>query len=335
MTNTAVRLREGVTPVQRARGETLLVSPDGRSALRTGRVGGALLPLLLHGTTREQLMMVLRQRYPGAGDVDQKVQRFLETLRRAGMLTGASPRRMHRVATERFAPIDVNPVARRVARVLNGRPGLVLSVLAVGIFSAVVGVSMAWTIDRHQLNPVGLVYRFDPIGLALFVCIVVPLHELAHAVACSAAGVPVTSAGIVWRGGIVPSPYVDTSQAYRVAGRWTRFLIPAGGPLVDVLASGAGAWGVVWTGATGRVGHAALYLLLISLVFLCFDTTPLTPSDGSHMLEAMLDDELARVAALSRWKPRLSPPRIVWTYRAACVAHTLSAAAVLIATVRP
>lgn len=335
MAHDDVRLCEGVTQVRRARGETLLVSPDGRSALRTGRVGGALLPLLLHGTTREQLMIVLRQRYPVAGDVDEKVERFLETLRRAGMLTGASARRMRRGATQKFAPIDVNPVARLVARVLNGRPRLVLSVLALGIVSAVVGVSIAWTMDPQHLSPVGLVHRFDPIGLALFVCIVVPLHELAHAVACAAAGVPVTSAGIVWRGRIVPSPYVDTSQAYRVAGRWTRFLIPAAGPLVDLLASGAGAWGIVFTTATGVVGHAALYLLLLSLVFLCFDTTPLTPSDGSHMLEAMLDDELARVAALSRWKPRLSPPRIVWTYRAACVAHTLSAAAVLIVTVRP
>src|SRR5206468_11474523 len=68
-----------------------------------------------------------------------------------------------------------------------------------------------------------------------------------------------------------------------------------------------------------------LYVLLLSGLFVYLDTNPLTPSDGSHMLEALLDDELARASALSRRRAALSTRPVVNTYRLVCVVHFLVA----------
>jgi putative peptide zinc metalloprotease protein len=170
---------------------------------------------------------------------------------------------------------------------------------------------------------------FDLWGLALFALAVVPLHELAHGVACRVAGAPVQGAGLILHGNILPGPYVDTTQAYRVSARWSRFWIPAWGPLVDLLAAGAAAWVVLHTAGLGAVGHASRYVFLLSLAFLYFDTNPLTNSDGSRMLEAALDDELARRAALTRYRARLSPWYVIVWYRLACVLHLAGATALL------
>ena len=50
--------------------------------------------------------------------------------------------------------------------------------------------------------------------------------------------------------------------------------------------------------ANGPLAHAGRTLGLIALLFFVFDTNPLMPSDGSHMIEAVLDDEMAGKSAL-------------------------------------
>ena len=83
---------------------------------------------------------------------------------------------------------------------------------------------------------------------------------------------------------------------------------------------------VVLTHGNGLVGRASLYVLLLSGLFVYLDSNPLTPSDGSHMLEALLDDELARASALSRRPTTLSTRLVINTYRLACIGHFLVAA---------
>ena len=64
-----VKLLDGVRRVRRARGQTLLVSPDGSSATRIGDVGEKLLPLLMHGTNVDLLATFLQQQHPLARDI--------------------------------------------------------------------------------------------------------------------------------------------------------------------------------------------------------------------------------------------------------------------------
>ncbi len=83
------------------------------------------------------------------------------------------------------------------------------------------------------------------------------------------------------------------------------------------------------TGGDGLVGRASLYVLLLSCLFVYLDTNPFTPSDGSHMLEALLDDELARTTALSRRRSPLSMRPVINTYRLVSVVHFLVAALIV------
>lgn len=323
-----VQLREGVARVRRARGETVLVSPDGSAATRIGKTGEELLPLLMRGADVGGLARFLQQQYPCARDIPIKLNRFLAELDRGGLLaTSQHPVRRMRSGTRRFPLFNPDPLARELAGWwvrIPARPSHWLFALLT--VTAAAGLVALWLGGTQRLNPAGLITRFDPLGLIVFVVVIVPLHELSHAVACRAAGAPVTAAGIMLHRHVIPGPYVETTAAYRVADRWRRFWIPATGPLVNFLASGTAAWMVVLTDADSPVGRASLYVLLLSGLFVYLDTNPLTPSDGSHMLEALLDDELARATALSR--RRVPPPRrpAINTYRLACVVHLLVAA---------
>jgi hypothetical protein len=323
-----VQLLDGVMRVRRAAGQTLLVSPDGSSAARIGDLGEKLLPLLMHGTNVSVLAAFLQQQHPLARDISVKLDRFLAQLDRVGLLaTCQRPAERARSGAKRFALFNPDRLAKRLAEWWDWIPVAQSHALVVVlIVAAAIGLVAVGLGDHHLLNPVGLVSRFEPIGLAIFVFMIAPLHELSHAVACRAAGAPVTTAGIMLHSFVIPGPYVDTTQAYLVPERWRRFWIPATGPLVDFLASGTAAWMVVLTHGNGLVGRVSLYVLLLSGLFVYLDTNPLTPSDGSHMLEALLDDELARASALSRRRAALSTRSVINTYRLVCVVHFLVAA---------
>jgi len=326
-----VQLREGVARVRRARGQTVLVSPDGSSATRIGEGGEKLLPLLMRGADVDEVVAFLQQQHPLDRDISIKLDRFLAELARGGLLaTSERTAKRARPGAKRFALFNPDRLAKALAQWWRWIPAS-RSPWLVGLLiaAAAIGLAAVWLGGSQRLNPVGLITRFDPIGLAVFVFIVVPLHELSHAVACRAAGAPVTTAGIMLHFFVIPGPYVETTEAYRVADRWRRFWIPATGPLVDFLASGTAAWMVVLTGGDGLVGRASLYVLLLSCLFVYLDTNPFTPSDGSHMLEALLDDELARTTALSRHRLPLSMRPVTNTYRLVSVVHFLVAALVV------
>ena len=326
-----VQLREGVAQVRRASGRTVLVSPDGSSATRIGEIGEELLPLLVRGADVDGLAAFLQRQHPRARDIPVKLDRFLAELDLGGLLaTSQHPSRRARSGTKRVPLFNLDRLARNLAEWWRWIPAPQSHCLvALLVVAAAIGLVAAWLGDPRRLNPAGLVARFDPVGLVVFVFMVVPLHELSHAVACRAAGVPVTGAGIILRSYVIPGPYVETTQAYRIANRWRRFWIPATGPLVDFLASGTAAWTVVLTGGDGPVGRASLYVLLLSLLFVYLDTNPLIASDGSHMLEALLDDELARTTAVSRHDAGLSRRSVIRTYRLVCAAHVVVAALIV------
>lgn len=198
------------------------------------------------------------------------------------------------------------------------------------VIAALVGVLLL-PFHRDILHPSVVAESFNLIGFLALFLIVIPIHEAAHAVACRLAGAEVGVAGIIMHGGLIPGPYVETSKAYRLKEKSKRFWIPAAGPLVDWCAAGIVAWIILLSPGLGETAVEALsYLFILCLLFVYFDTNPFTASDGSHMLEALLDDELARKSALSRQQATLSAHSGIKLYRRACVAHLLLAIAILV-----
>ena len=322
------RIRDGVVKVVRKE-SIILVSPVDGTSVRMSPVAEELMTLLAQGALFEQLASKLREKYPTARDHDSKLTGFLGQLAKAGLLDSeakALPRTWRAPRVVLFHP---DRAAALVARWIKVVPAwLGWTVLYGTLLASVVGI--VGLIGAGQLPPLrGVVTQFSGWGFALFVLLVVPLHESSHAIACRLAGAPVGAAGIVMHGWLVPGPFVETSQSYRLRERSRRFWIPAAGPAVNLLATGAAAWGLLLIGPHHPYAPAILdYVFLLGAIFVYLDTNPLSPSDGSHMLEAILDDELIRRSALSKKRSRLSAQKNVAIYRIVCSTH-LQASAVL------
>lgn len=318
------RIRPGVARVQRPTGMVLVEPAEGRS-VRVSTAAHDLVPLLVEGASFESLAQRLQERHPRAADVEAKLRRFLGQLDEAGLIGTSEPTRARR-AMAPWVSFDADPLARRLAGPLLRLPAAagwaMLALLGAAALAAV-----AVLIARGGLpHPMALFTQFSGLGLLLFIGAVVPLHELAHALACRLAGVPVGDAGLMLHGGLMPGPYVNTSGMYRVARPAPRFWVAAAGPVVDALGVGAAA---AWLLADPG-NAAATTLLLLCTVFVYLDTNPLAPSDGSRMLEALLGDELARRSALTRARARLSHFKTVAWYRIACSLHLQGSAALLV-----
>lgn len=322
------RIRDGVAKVVR-KDAILLISPARPNPVRVSPIAEDLMPQLARGASFEQLADTLKARHPTVVDLDSKLAAFLASLQRAEVLETAPAARTRGWKRPRVVLGNPDRFAAAVAGALARLPGWLGAALLYGaLLAAVAGIALlAW---HGRLPPPSTLWLgFSPGGLAAFALLVVPLHEAAHAIACRLAGAKVGEAGILFHGWVVPGPFVETTAAYRVTRRAARFWIPAAGPAVNLLAAGGIAWSLLWLGERQPALQAVLaFVFVLSAIFVYLDTNPLTPSDGSHMLEALLDDELARRSALSRTRARLSSPRTVAIYRVAATVHLQAGLAV-------
>ncbi|AGT10943.1 site-2 protease family protein [Paracoccus aminophilus] len=314
--NEVFAMRPGIARVRRNH-MTILVQPDDGRSMRISPVGAELVPLLAQGATLHELESHLRRRFPAASDVNFKLRQFLGQLVTAGFLGHAEATPIRRT-THRLVLFNPDPVARAIAAVLLGLPSFLRGLL-LGVLLGAAGVALTALVLSPALpHPREIVTRFSWGGLAFLLLVLLPIHELAHAVAARMAGIPVTSAGLLIHG-LTPGPFVDTSGAYRVTDRRKRFWIPAVGPLVDLLccalAAGLLVFGPDW-GLDPRVTSALPFVFLGSALLLTLNLNPIMPSDGSHMIEALRDDELLRRSALSRRGAKMSRPMDVALYRA-------------------
>lgn len=315
-----LRLAPGVSVVRR---QAALLLHSHRTG-HTVRVSAAALPLLdglRHGTNLPALVEQMQAAHPQAQQVQPKVEAFLVPLRNSGMLTGddAAPPARRRIWPPRFVMRNPDAWVAPIAQVFSFVPALIRRVLMAALLIG--SVAALWQLSATGTWP-GLratLEHFDARGLLVF-AIVVLLHESGHAIACRLAGAPVRGAGIVWHGGVVPGPFVDTSHASYLASRWSRGVIPAMGPMTNL--AGAAVCAVVLS--QGLVDAAWMpawrSAFVVCLAFVAFDLNPFVGSDGSHVLEAALDDELARQVALRPQGRTLTAARTVWLYRAACIA---------------
>jgi len=322
------RIRDGVVKVVRKE-SIILVSPLDGTSVRMSPVAEELMTLLAQGAHFDQLATKLREKHPSARDLGSKLTGFLGQLTRAGLLDSGDKAAPRNWRVPRLVLFHPDRAAALVARAIKVLPGwLSWSLWYIALGAAVAGVAgLIWT---GQVPPLrGVATGFSAWGLAIFALLVVPLHEASHAIACRLAGAPVGAAGIVMHGWLVPGPFVETSQSYRLSERSGRFWIPAAGPAINLLATGGAAWGLLLVGPEHPQLSAILgYVFLLGAIFVYLDTNPLSPSDGSHMLEALLDDELVRRSALSKKRSRLSARKNVAIYRIASSTH-LQGSAVL------
>ncbi|MDP0926814.1 M50 family metallopeptidase [Paracoccus onubensis] len=319
VTSSCISLTKGVAKVKR-RNTTVLISPEDGKSLRISKPAEALIPLLAEGTDRATLMQTLAERYPGTPRITRQLDRFLTQLREAGLLETdtlarpESPKNGRQVA--KIAIFDMDPPANMIARAIRALPtGLAWGILAAMLGGAILAIILLAVGPRFP-HPSDFVTGFHVAGALIYALVGVPLHEFSHAVACRLAGGKVGRAGIVAHG-FVPGPYVETSGLYLVRSRWRRFAVPAAGPAVDLIAAGIGAAMILLaTDPAGAIAHIGQTLMLVSLLFLVLNINPFMPSDGSHMVEALLDDELARKSALRLRGSPLSDRRDVAFYRA-------------------
>lgn len=285
-------LRPGVEILTGANDERMLFVPDSLTYVRLTSGAARLVALIDGRATGEELADRVSAPAGAAGErVRRSVIRLLEELRRAGALTVpaeavAGPER-GRPRTPRYQ--RRLPLTRSLARVVR-RPGrllrrvpyrltLVVVVVAVGLAvgAAVVGLVRSVGMDASGVRL--------SLGLVIVVLLVqAGLHEIAHAVVGEALDVPVREAGLVLWWFVLPVPYVDCTDAYRLRGRGGRVAIALAGPVVDVLAIGVSA--TVWS-ATGATADSAVRgLLLIQLLVLVTTVNPILPGDGHHAVAA-------------------------------------------------
>jgi Zn-dependent protease len=316
--------------VRRSKSLLLFARRSGQS-VRVSPVAVDLLPLLATGSTFQQLSSRLQAAYPRAGDIGGKLDAFLATLGAAGVLREsaaslATPS-VRRAGNRRITLFNPDRLANAVAKLLSqmwpGRCGVTFAWLAAIAAVAAIG-TLAYLGGLPRLRD--MVEHLHWSGVALFFVVVVPIHELAHAVAARLVGVPVSGAGLILHGGFFPGPYVDTSQAYQLSDRWKRFAIPAAGPLVNLTSAGLVAAALVYFDLPQPIVPTLHGLLLASLLFVFFDTNLLSASDGSHCLEAVLDDELARHYALRPGRAPTSDRSSAVRYRLAVLAYLLISA---------
>ena len=318
---TIYRFHEHVVRFHRAHTVVLVSKKDGTS-VRVSQGAVELLPLLAEGADSETLTARLRALYPQARNPGSKLKLFLAQLAQAGLLDNLTEKPRIKPSARKIVLGNPDPIAKKVADALLLFPAWLRLCFTVSFIAAACAGIGTLFLDKNSLpHPMRLFDSFSLWGLLAFIFLIVPLHEFAHAIACRMAGVPVGPAGILFHG-IMPGPYVDTGFFYQIREKYQRFRVPAAGPFIDLMAAGTAAWLLVILDSSAFT-PALVTLFLLSMAFVYLDTNPLAPSDGSRMLEALLDDELARRSALSRKRSGLSYWKSVWLYRGAIALHLL------------
>lgn len=288
-----VRRKSSIILVENATGYSVRVSP----------VAESLLPSLKDGASFEQLREILERARPDAVDIESKLSAFMATLIQGGVVinTQDSAIESKRSALcNQYPLLEINGICRRLAAPLRVLPSVLRRLLLVFL----VGFPFVSLFHLWMTNGLPtlryLMENVHWLGAVAFFLIAVPIHELCHGISCSLSGAKVGKFGIIMHGGLVPGPYVDTSCAFTVKDRWSRFLIPAMGPLCNLLFAGLAALALSFGALTGEYQRVTESFLLVSLLFVFFDTNLLGSTDGSHCLEALVDDELARKYAFKK-----------------------------------
>ena len=321
--NTVLKLRDEVEVLRRKNSILLVNSGTGKS-VRVSGASIALLPLLDEGCRFTDLIKAIAVEHPSARRVDVKLSSFLKTLGDAGLMENSDEN--HKKGLLRFNFGSPDGIASAFANTFLFLPRIIRMFVLIGLCISSFAV-IGYAIGTDLIGtPEYLIDNFSAAAFLFFIFVIVPIHEMAHAVACRMGGVKVRQAGIIFHGNILPGPFVNTSQSYMVTSRWKRFWIPAAGPLINLLSSGLFAsLFILYPEGTSFINiHEIGTLFFLSIIFTFIDTNPFSATDGSHMLEAWLDDELARRAAWFKLEDSLTSRKTIQRYKTISILHSMS-----------
>jgi hypothetical protein len=231
-------------------------------------------------------LSALRRGIPAGGQ--GAVYKLAEKLASYGCLDG------HQIA---------QPISRRLRKgqwyLPNPDPvfaaiGAVLRTVPAGVLLGVLGILLVAAVGAAGLHLAALAGGaadpgYAPLGVLLYFLVCVPLHELAHGVACRYAGAPVSGLGVQYGARLIPVPFINTKNLVLVAPRGLRILVCLAGPGFDILAAGFTAAALLsgWAGAA--VWNTVFWC---TLFFHLFNLNPFRTSDGSNALRefAVLPD---------------------------------------------
>jgi hypothetical protein len=287
--------------------------------------------VLVAGVQVSELESQLRERRPNARDIATKLTTFLNRLWMAGLLEGSAPCEAPR---PRRIEIPVDRLALAFASVLRRIPlPLLVGVILAFASAACCGLLLLLLSPGHPRMR-ELPEHLNVAGVLFILVALIPLHEIGHAVACRffgfASGPAVISLG---RFGI-PRLFVATPYAWEIEQPGRRCWVPAGGPLVDLLAGGFASWGILAFDVPTAIKSVLWLVALYELIVLNVGTSPIPVGDGSHFLEALLGDEFARGAALFRRYHRFVRPRSTRIYRIVSIGHVLGSTVLMFLLLR-
>lgn len=170
--------------------------------------------------------------------------------------------------------------AEHILRLVFSRAGFAawLLLLASGAYHIVAGRHKLSDQLNHVLDPANL-FWVSVIFLGLRA-----LHELGHAAACKAMGARTTEIGIILMMLILPFPYCDASNAWRLPEIWKRVVVSAGGVMFELPVAALAA--IIWA----RSDDPTVVSLCFNVMFisgfttLLFNLNPLLRYDGYYIL---------------------------------------------------
>jgi putative peptide zinc metalloprotease protein len=252
----------------------------------------------------------------------EEVWRTLGELRRAGLVTGGSaPRGLVRHeptgagraagclrrarAHLGFRLRDADGLAR-AAYALGGRFAFTSAFHAASLMVIALGVSAAVGTERWPLLD-GAKWAGTPWwAAAALLMVVLPGHELAHALACVHFGRRVRAVGLRMLFGVLPVPYADVTEVW-MAGRRARMAVYFYGPLSTLLMACVAALLARALGPTaaGEVAQATAEASLVLAAIALWPFLPL-PTDGYQLLANQLGCLSLREDAFAFVRRRLS-----------------------------
>jgi hypothetical protein len=318
MTHTA-RLKPEVRHVALPDGRLVLYGAGGNPVRVSPAVQGIWRELVT-GEEFEKVAARLEELHPRARDSRTRLAEFLDTLEAAGLLEDnkAENSRPKRQPLMLWNP---DPFAARVAGVVLRLPAVIRNLTAILCVAAAVLGGVLLLKSTFKPRFIDAFIYFSPFGIAVIAVVAVPLHELGHAIACRLAGVRSGRLGLRWGRLFLPQPFVETPESFLATGSWRRFGIAAGGLVCDLIVGGAAAWIALLTARRGVTGAAATQVFLYCLMAVTVGTSPIQPGDGSNMLAALLNRDLAGDGSPRGAISRVSPATRVQIYRAVGIGH--------------
>jgi putative peptide zinc metalloprotease protein len=244
---------------------------------------------------------------------DEALHRFIETLRRFGLLDGSGPspgtpgtgnRVRGSLLYLRFKAFDPDRFLNRLVPRLRWLFTPSVAILALGFILVALGIAIqdGWTIAR------GLP-RLDRVDVLILIWVtlvgITILHEFAHAIACKHFGGSVHEMGFLLLY-FQPALYCNVSDAWLFADKWKRVWVMFAGAYVELCF-----WAMAtltWRGTEPGTTPYQLSLVVMATlgVKTLFNLNPLIKLDGYYLLCDLLEIPNLRSRSFRHLRSRLT-----------------------------